>query len=80
MCALAYQTSTPECYWQVSEASETLSGVTQLNIGDIRYRASEASEILLVVDSAKSGICSMYIYMYGLFICPSNARAGSLFS
>ncbi len=28
------------------------------------YRASEASEILLGVDNAKSGICYMYICMW----------------
>ncbi len=36
------------------------SGV-KLRIGDICYRASEVSEILLVVDNAKSGICYMYL-------------------
>ncbi len=30
----------------------------------IHYRANEASEILLGVVNAKSGICYIYIYMY----------------
>ncbi len=38
-------------------------GVTQLKIGDVCWRASEASETVLGVDNAKSGICSMYVYM-----------------
>ncbi len=28
------------------------------------WRVSEASEILLGVDNAKSGICLMYVYIY----------------
>ncbi len=43
-----------------------------------------ASETVLGVDNAKSGICYMYICiyvcMYGLYVCPLNARAGSVFS
>ncbi len=35
-------------YWRASVTSETLTGVTQLKIGDVCYRAS---------DNAKSGIC-----------------------
>ncbi len=62
--------------------------VTQLKIGDICWRASEASESALGVDNAKSGICYMYILciyvymyvcMYGLYVCPLNARAGNFF-
>ncbi len=48
-------------------ASETLTGVTQLKIGDVClfiWRASEASETVLGVDNAKSGICYIYICMY----------------
>ncbi len=45
-------------------ASETLTGVTQLKIGDVCWRASEARETVLGVDNAKSGICYMYICMY----------------
>ncbi len=45
-------------------ASETLSGVTQLKIGDICYRASKASEILLGVVNAKSGIRYIYMCVY----------------
>ncbi len=49
----------------------------------IYWRASEASETVLVVDNAKSGICYMYICiyvcMYGLYVCPLNARAGNFF-
>ncbi len=41
--------------WRASEASATLSGVTQLKIGDICYRASEASEILLVMCLSTNG-------------------------
>ncbi len=65
--------------WRASVASETLTGVTQLKIGDVCWRASEASERVLGVDNAKSGICYMYICMYGLYVCPLNARAGNFF-
>ncbi len=48
--------------------SETLTGVTQSKIGDvclfIYWRASVASETVLGVDNAKSGICYMYICMW----------------
>ncbi len=51
-----------------SERSErdTYRGNTIENRGYqfIYYRASEASDILLGVDNAKSGICYIYIYMY----------------
>ncbi len=50
--------------WRASVASETLTGVTQLKIGDVYWRASVASETVLGVDNAKSGICYIYIYMY----------------
>ncbi len=66
-------------YWRLSVASETLKGVTQSKIGDVCWRASEASETVLGVDNAKSGICYMYICMYGLYVCPLNARAGNFF-
>ncbi len=33
----------------------------------VYYRASEASEILLGVDNAKSGICYMYVCMDGTY-------------
>ncbi len=60
-------------------ASETLTGVTQLKIGDVCYRASE---ILLGVVNAKLGICYIiYIYMcvYGWYVCPLNTCAGNFF-
>ncbi len=70
--------------WRASVASETLTGVTQLKIGDVCWRANEASETVLGVDNTKSGICYMYIYiyvcMYGLYVCPLNARAGNVYS
>ncbi len=47
-------------YRRASEASETLSGVTQSKFR-YNWRASEASETVLGVDNAKSGICYMYI-------------------
>ncbi len=43
----------------------------------VYWRASEASETVLGVDNAKSGICYMYIWMYGWYVCPLNARAGN---
>ena len=52
--------------------SQTLSGVTQLK-GDICWRASET---VLGVDNAKSGICYIYVCMDGLY-APLNARAGN---
>ncbi len=67
-----------------SERSErdTYGGKNE-KIGDVYWRASEASETVLGVDNAKSGICYMYICiyvcMYGLYVCPLNAR-GELFS
>ncbi len=84
--------------WRASEASETLSGVTQSRFRYIYLLASErserdtyrgntienwgcllASETVLGVDNAKSGICYMYVCMYGLYVCPLNARAGNFF-
>ncbi len=56
-------------YWRASGASETLSGVTQLKIEDVCLLSSERSE---------QG--SMYIYMSGLYVCPLNARACTVFS
>ncbi len=45
------------------------------------YRASEASEILLGVDNAKSGICYIYICMYVWMVRMLFKRArGELFS
>ena len=64
--------------WRASRASETLSGVTQLKIRDICLLASER-------DSIRDGQCKIgymfdvYIYMYGLYVCPLNARAGTVF-
>ncbi len=67
--------------WRASVASETLTGVTQLKIGDVClfiylyiciWRASEASERVLGVDNAKSYV--------GWYVCPLNARAGNFFS
>ncbi len=46
-----------------------VSGVTQLKIGDICWRASVASETVLGVDNAKSGICYIYVCMYGWYVC-----------
>ncbi len=71
-----------------SERSErdTYRGNTIENRGClfIYWRASEASGTVLGVDNAKSGICYMYICiyvcMYGLYVCPLNARAGNVFS
>ncbi len=40
------------------------------------WRASGASETVLVVDNAKSGICYMYVWMIRM---PLNARAGNFF-
>ncbi len=62
--------------------SETLSRVTQWNQGYlfVYWRASEASETVLGVDNAKSGICYMYICVYGWYVCPLNARTGNFFS
>ncbi len=37
--------------------------------------ASERRERDSRVDNAKSGIC----YMYGLYVCPVNARVGNFF-
>ncbi len=37
------------------------------------------SETVLGVDNAKSGICYIYICMYGWYVCPLNAHAGSFF-
>ncbi len=44
------------------------------------YRASEASKILLgMVNALKLGICYIYyMCVYGWYVCPLNARAGSL--
>ncbi len=69
--------------YSASERSEgdTYRGNTIKNRGClfIYWRASEASETVLGVDNAKSGIC--YIYCtYGLYVCPLNARAGNVFS
>ncbi len=65
----------------MSVASETLTGVTQLKIGDVYLLASET--VLGVDNAKKSGICYMYICiyvcMYGLYVCPLNARAGKFF-
>ncbi len=59
-----------------SIASETLTGVTQLKIGDVCLLASET---VLGVDNAKSGIC--YIYMYVWMVRMLFKRAhGELFS
>ncbi len=44
------------------------------------WRASVASETVLGVDNAKSGIYYMYnVCMYGLYVCPLNARVGERF-
>ncbi len=48
------------CNWR---ANETLYSGVKFRIGDICYRASESSEIPLVVGNAKSGICYMYGWM-----------------
>ncbi len=39
-----YETQLLQYYWRASEASETLTGVTQLKIGDVCLLASERSE------------------------------------
>ncbi len=45
------------------------------------WRASVASETVLGVDNAKSGIilCYIYVCMYGWYVCSLNAR-GERFS
>ncbi len=46
--------------WQAIKASETISSATRLLLRveySINWRASEASETVLEVDNAKSGIC-----------------------
>ncbi len=52
-------------YLLASERSErdTYRGKNE-KIGDVYWRASEASETVLGVDNAKSGICYMYICMW----------------
>ena len=54
-------------YWRASEASETLTGLTQSKIGDVSlfiyWRASVASETVLGVDNAKSGIMLYYVFI-----------------
>ncbi len=44
-------------------------------------RARVASETVLGVDNAKSGICYIYIYvcMYGWYVCSLNVRAENVF-
>ncbi len=60
--------------------SETLTVVTQLKIGDVCLLASERCERDSIrVDNAESGICYIYVYMHGWYICPLNARAGNFF-
>ena len=56
-------TASPNHYWRASEASETLSGVTQSRFRYI-WRASEASETLLVVVQWKTRFVYTYIYVY----------------
>ncbi len=55
-----------------SERSEqdTYRGKNE-KIGDVYWRASEASETVLGVDNAKSGICYIYMYvcMDGMYVC-----------
>ncbi len=46
---------------------------------EICWRASEASETVLGVDNAKSGICYIYVCMDGWYVCSLNARAGNVF-
>ncbi len=59
--------------------SELLSGVTQLKIRDIcLLQASGASETVLGVDNAKSGIC--YIYMYICMYAFKRVRGCWVFS
>ncbi len=68
--------------WRASVASETLTGVTQLKIGDVYLLASERSERDSIrVDNAKSGICYIYICMYVWMVRMLFKRArGELFS
>ncbi len=58
--------------WVLLLASETLTGVTQLKIGDVCWRASET--VVLGVDNAKSGTVYV-ICVYRWYVCPLNARA-----
>ncbi len=55
-------------------------GRSKFDSNNNNYRASEASEILLGVVNAKSGICYMYVCMDGWYVCPLKARAGNFFS
>ncbi len=64
-----------------SVASETLTGVKMKKIGDVCWRASVASETVLWVDNAKSGICYMYICMYVWIVrMPFKRASRKLFS
>ncbi len=58
-----------------SERSErdTYRGKNE-KIGDVCLLASET---VLGVDNAKSGICYIYVCMYGWYVCSLNARAGN---
>ncbi len=45
------------------------------------WQASGASETVLGVDNAKSGICYIYVRMYvWMYVSPLNARAGNFLS
>ncbi len=50
--------------WRASEASETLSGVTQSRFRYIYWRASVASETLTGVTQSKIGDVCLFIYLF----------------
>ncbi len=63
-------------YWQASEASETLSGVTQLNI---YWRASVASETLTGVTQLRFRYIYLFIYLF-IYLSVYGVRETSVFA
>ncbi len=68
-------------YLFIGERSErgTYRGKNE-KIGDVCWRASVASETVLGVDNAKSGICYMYICMWDGTYAPLKRARGTFFS
>ncbi len=56
-----------------------IGGSSSSSSSSSSWRASKASETVLGVNNAISGIC-LYICMYGWYVCPLNAHAGNFFS
>ncbi len=52
----------------------TAHSAQQHDLLSFNWRASVASETVLGVDNAKSGICYIYVCMYGWYVCSLNAR------